>query len=356
MSTEISIDGTKWLINGRPTYEGREWNGHTIEGLLFNSRMVQAIFDDMNPDTRQLWAYPDTGEWDPDRNTDEFCAHLPDYREHGLLAVTVGLQGGGSIYTSEVYDNYVNSAYRPDGSFRQPYFDRLGRVLGAADDCGMAVIVNYFYWKQAARMAGDDVLRDITRRVTEWLLGTGHRNILVDVANESNPGLWADIPCMQPDGIHEFIRIVQETTVDGRRLRAGSSSGGGKSLPRGEWLATEDFSMPHGNGCTPEELKAKLRELKGMDEYRKDPHPIVVNEDSVFVENLEAAVEEYCSWGFYCQGYGSDYQDRMSWKEHGREGSYEELSGYQTLPVNWGINTPIKRAFFDRLKEITGGA
>jgi len=354
MATEIAIDGTKWLINGKPTYEGRQWNGHTIEGLLFNSRMVQAVFDDRNPDTRELWAYPDTGEWDPDRNTDEVCAHLPEYRDHGLLAVTVGLQGGGSIYTPEVYDNYVNSAYRPDGSFRQPYFDRLARVLGAADDCGMAVIVNYFYWKQARRIEYDETLFDVTERVTDWLLRTGHRNILVDVANESNP-FWKR-PCVQPGNIHEFIRLVQDTTLGGRRLLAGSSSGGGKSLPRGKWLATEDFSMPHGNGCTPEELKGKLRELKAMDEYRKRPHPIVVNEDSVFVENMEAAAEEYCSWGFYCQGYGSNYQDRMNWKEHGREDSFEELSGYQTVPVNWGINTPIKKVFFDRLEEITGGA
>ncbi len=356
MATEIALDGTKWLVNGRPTYEGREWNGHPVEGLLLNSRMIQAVFDDCCPDTRTLWSYPDTGEWDPDRNTDEFCAHLPEYREHGLRAVTVGLQGGGAVFIPEVYDNYVNSAYRPDGSFREPYFERLARVLRAADDCGMVLIVNYFYWKQAARIEDEEVLRDVTRRVTEWLLRTGHRNILVDVANESHPGLWSDIPCMQPDRIHEFIRIVQETTLDGRRLPAGSSSGGGASLPRDRWLATEDFSMPHGNGCTPEQLRDKLRTLKATDQYREHPRPIVVNEDSVFVENLEAAVEEYCSWGFYCQGYGSEYQDRMNWKEQGRENRWEELSGYQTLPVNWGINTPIKRAFFGRLKEITGGA
>jgi hypothetical protein len=30
--------------------------------------MVQAIFDDAEPDTRSQWAYPDTGAWDPERN------------------------------------------------------------------------------------------------------------------------------------------------------------------------------------------------------------------------------------------------------------------------------------------------
>jgi hypothetical protein len=69
--------------------------------------MVQAIFDDENPETAVHWRYPDTGRWDADRNTDEFCAALPQYRRHGLLAVTVGLQGGGSIYTPEIYDHFL---------------------------------------------------------------------------------------------------------------------------------------------------------------------------------------------------------------------------------------------------------
>ncbi len=353
MATEISIDGTKFLINGRPTYGGVTHRGKSVEGLLLNSRMIQAICDDACPETRGVWAYPDTGRWHPERNTDEFCAHLPEYRAHGLLAVTVGLQGGGAVFLPEIYDNYLCSAFRPDGSFRQPYFDRLARVLAAADEAGMVVIVNYFYWKQVQRIPDDDVLRAITQRVTEWLLQTGHRNILVDVANES--ATWWRRPAMEPANIHEFIHLAQGVTLDGRRLLVGSSTGGGADLPHGRWLEVEDFSMPHGNGGTPGELAAKLHRLKETDGYRQRPRPIVVNEDSVFVDNLEAAVAEGCSWGFYCQGYGSDYRDLTDWTVRGRETRFEDLSGYQTLPVNWGINTPVKRAFFEKVKEITGG-
>ncbi|HMO26254.1 MAG TPA: hypothetical protein PKB10_08290, partial [Tepidisphaeraceae bacterium] len=86
MQTCLDIDGVDFLINGRPTYEGVEWAGRRIEGLLLNSRMVQAIFDDEHPETRSCWAYLDTGQWDPDRNTREFCDMLPVYRRHGLLA------------------------------------------------------------------------------------------------------------------------------------------------------------------------------------------------------------------------------------------------------------------------------
>ena len=87
--TKLEIRGEDFWIHGQPTYAGRSWTGNRIEGLLFNSRMIQATFDDLNPDTRDRWAYPDTGKWDPDRNTDEFVAMLPEYRRHGLLAVTV---------------------------------------------------------------------------------------------------------------------------------------------------------------------------------------------------------------------------------------------------------------------------
>ena len=88
--TEVSIVGDQFFINGKPTYEGRTWNGHRIEGLLFNSRMVQGVFDDANPSTVKRWAYPDTGKWDADRNTREFVAAMPDWRRHGLLAFTDG--------------------------------------------------------------------------------------------------------------------------------------------------------------------------------------------------------------------------------------------------------------------------
>jgi hypothetical protein len=315
--------------------------------------MVQAIFDDECPETRHLWRYPDTGRWDPDRNTDEFCEMLPRYRDHGLLAVTVGLQGGGSIYSPDVYDRYINSAYRPDGSFKEPYFDRLLRVLAAADRCGMVVIVNYFYWKQVDKIPDDEVIFDITERVTEWLLETGHRNILVDVANEA--GEFWDREPFRPDNIHRLIRAVQSVERDGHRLLAGASSGGGKALAEGEWLATEDFSAPHGNGLMPDELQEKIQMLRETPQFRERPRPVLINEDSIFTENLEAAVEQYASWGFYCQGYGSRYQDRMDWKERDREDRYEDLSGFQTVPVNWGINTANKRRFFDKIEEITGG-
>ena len=92
--TTVAVDGERFQLNGQPTYAGRSFRDTPIEGLLMNVRAVQATFDDLNPETCDRWAYPDTGTWDPERNLAEFLAVLPTWREHGLLAIGVNFQGG----------------------------------------------------------------------------------------------------------------------------------------------------------------------------------------------------------------------------------------------------------------------
>src|SRR5215510_15383249 len=92
--TEVSIRGDAFFINGRPTYAGRSYNGKRVEGLLMNVRVVQGIFDDLNPETATRWVYPDTKKWDPERNTNEFVAAMSEWKRHGVLAFTINLQGG----------------------------------------------------------------------------------------------------------------------------------------------------------------------------------------------------------------------------------------------------------------------
>ncbi len=62
--TVVSIQGREFLVNGRPTYEGRTYDGMKVQGLLFNSRMVQGIFDDRNasPSTFRAAAQRDTAD------------------------------------------------------------------------------------------------------------------------------------------------------------------------------------------------------------------------------------------------------------------------------------------------------
>lgn len=55
--TVVTIQEENFYINGEITLKGRKLTGISLEGLLPNSRMVQGIFDDLNPETRQVEGY-----------------------------------------------------------------------------------------------------------------------------------------------------------------------------------------------------------------------------------------------------------------------------------------------------------
>jgi hypothetical protein len=353
IKTHLSIEGQKFFINNLPSYAGRSYQGRSLEGLLFNARMIQAIFDDENPDTAKHWRYPDTGVWDAERNTKEFCDLLPVYKQHGLLGITVGLQGGGSNYTPEIYNNYHTSAFYPDGSLKTPYFSRLERVLKTADDCSMVVIVSYFYVASMKWLENEQAVKCAVLNTTQWLLETGYQNLIVEIYNE----VKEDSPFVSSKTVASYLEMVKQQTLQGRRLLVGNSAFPDRVVPTKAWLEAEDVTMPHGNNHTPTELKQKLRHWKSLEPIRKRPRPLIINEDSTLIANLEAALEEGVSWGFYHQGYGSEstYDRFVDWARGERETTFETLSGFQTLPVNWCINDPWKEHFFTHLKRITGG-
>jgi len=150
--TEISISGEEFLIDSTPTYSGRVFEGKRIQGLLFNVRAVQATFDDANPITRHHWAYPDTGEWDPDRNVADFCAALPLWRDHGVLGFTLNFQGGGALFAPEIYFEFDNNGFTPEGELKLAYAERVAKVLDRADELGMVPIVGLFYGVHLKKM------------------------------------------------------------------------------------------------------------------------------------------------------------------------------------------------------------
>src|SRR5687768_14404696 len=209
--TIVSIVGDEFYLNGKPTYEGRMWNGKKVQGLLMNSRMVQGVFHDRNSNTVRRWVYPDTGTWDPERNTREFLAAMPEWRKHGLLAFTINLQGGSPEgYSKE--QPWHNSAIEADGSLRPDYMRRLERILDKADQLGMAVILGYFYFGQDQRLTNEAAVMRATDNATQWLFERGCRNVLVEINNECN--VRYDHEILQPRRVHELVERVRNTTRD----------------------------------------------------------------------------------------------------------------------------------------------
>src|SRR5215510_8487717 len=182
--TVVGIDGREFVVNGHPTYEGRSYDGMRVQGLLFNSRMVQGIFDDRNPETRGRWNYPD-GPWDPERNTREFIAAMPSWKAQGLEAFTINLQGGSPEGYSRSQP-WVNSAFETDGTLRSDYMLRLGRILDRADELRMVAIVGFFYQAQERRMDDEQSVIRAAESATDWLVDKRYTHVLVEVANEAD--------------------------------------------------------------------------------------------------------------------------------------------------------------------------
>jgi hypothetical protein len=338
-TTVVSIEGDRFFLNGHPTYAGRTWQGKKIEGLMMNSRMVQGIFDDLNPETASRWAYPDTGKWDAERNIREFLAAMPVWRAHGLLSFGINLQGG----SPEGYSRdqpWRNSAIAADGSLRADYLARLKRIVDFADNLGMVVVLGYFYFGQDQHVADEAAVIRAVDAATRWVLDHGWRHVLIEINNECN--VLYDHQILLPERVHELIERVKSTkAADGRRLLV-STSYGGNTVPPENVVRAADFLLLHGNGVSdPKRIAEMVQLTRQVAGYT--PKPIFFNEDDHFnfevpENNFTAAVGEYAGWGFF------DFRMKG-------EGFH---AGYQSIPADWTISSPRKAGFFRLLAEITG--
>ena len=341
--TTVSIEGDRFLINGKPTYEGRQWRGHKIEGLLLNSRMVQGIYDDLNPETRRTIAYPE-GPWDPARNTHEFVAAMEQWRQCGLLSFCINLQGGNPrAYTKD--QPWLNSAFDPDGTLRDDYAGRLRLILDRADELGMAPMLGYFYFGQDEMLADEAAVVRASDNATDWLIAHGYTNVLVELCNESDNSGY-DHPILKAHRVHELMDRVKARS-DGKiagpagRLLV-SASMCGRKIPRQSVIRASDYILLHGNGVEdPQVIRGMVAETRSQECYAGQP--IIFNEDDHFDfdkddNNFLAAVSSYASWGYF--DYRFDGEDFAN--------------GYQSVPCDWGIGSDRKRAFFTLLAEMTG--
>jgi hypothetical protein len=165
--TTVSIKGNEFHINGKPTYDGRYWQGNKIQGLLINSRMVQGVFDDLNKNSRDTFAYADTKKWDAKRNNKEFVAAMPLWKSYGLNSFTLNMQGG-SPYGYGNFDFY-NPGFYPDGSLIPAYMKRLDNILKKADQLQMVVILGLFYFGQDQRLTDEAAIINATKNTVNWL-------------------------------------------------------------------------------------------------------------------------------------------------------------------------------------------
>lgn len=292
--TVVSIVNDRWFIDGQRTYPGAP-----AQGLLLNVRMVNATFEDARPASQ--WPARLPASFDPDANTRAFLEKLSAYRDSGVRAITLNLQGG-----SPGYEGAHNSAFEADGSLRPAYMERIHSVLAACDELGVAVILGCFYQRQHGEapthleraLAGREAIRAAVRNTALWLRETGFRHVLLEIANEYphhgfsrwRDGEWLRTPSAQ-------IELMNLARLTHPGLLVSTSGLGNGTIPPSIGEAA-DFLLVHLNNTGLDDIAARLTALKTAHPGK----PIVVNEDAktgaAGARAAEIAVGAGASWGY----------------------------------------------------------
>ncbi|MEZ4727238.1 MAG: hypothetical protein R3E79_08910 [Caldilineaceae bacterium] len=288
-ATHLSMEGEAFRINDKLTYSELPGSNANAHGLLMNARFIQGIFDDKaDPGRFARWGKE---HWDPAQHTRDLIAALPEWYGYGLRAFTVGLQGGGPCFT---INNLTidNNPFGVDGKQLDPaYADRLDQLIRGADAAGMVVIVSYFYGDQTRRLRDGRAVRAAVTTASRFLKEGGYTNVLIEIANEYDIAPFQQHSLLyHPEGVATLIDLARQESGG---LPTGCSGRGG-SINR-EIAEAGDVILIHGNGCTRQRLYNMITEVRGWNLNR----PIVCNEDSQAIGQLQVAYQTRTSWGYY---------------------------------------------------------
>jgi hypothetical protein len=264
----------------RKTYSGSRFRPEAA-GRLMNLRIAQALFDD-----EWLTELP----FDPENNTDRLIEALEVYRAHGILALNASLQGGNPGYTREFpairrdraykfgpgHGSHI-SAFRPDGSIKPEWLDRLRRLQQALDRRGMVLSLMYFYQGQDEVLEDVPAIRRAVINATDWLIDNNARNVIVEIANEHDIKGW-DHNRWIHENIHELIALVRRRFREqnaGWMPPVGASTGGSMRV-FDNVRDHADLTIIHGNNRTADEKRTRVAEL--FADWNM-PGPIYMNED-----------------------------------------------------------------------------
>ena len=284
--TRVTVDGTRFRINGDITYRGKP-----AEGQLMNVRMVHAVFEDTN-----------RPEFDAAANTQEFVARMPEYVSLGVRAFTIGLQGGWPGYPG-----FVNSAFLRNGDLKSTYMSRVARVVERADGLGAVIILVLYYQRQDHLLEDGQAIRNGVAKTADWLRQKGYRNVILEVVNEyKHRGFEHDI--LHSDaGVADLIRLARQRypglLVTASHVRNGKISA--------RVAAASDVIMVHFNSLEVPEIADSVRALR-----RAYPgKPVLCNEDqrvgSAAAAAASASVQAGASYGLMLERQNQHYPFRF---------------------------------------------
>jgi len=274
------------------TYTGAMFRPEAA-GRLMNLRIAQGLFDD-----EWLTEFP----FDPEENTNRLIRALDDYKSHGILAINVSLQAGNAGYNAEFQGikrpmlakpgpgkGALTSAFRPDGSLKEAWMNRLLRLVKELDRRGMVLDLMYFYQGQDEVLENPEAIRRAARNATDWLIDHDCRNVIIEIANEYNVNGF-DHDRYIPLEMGTLIEQVRERFTAKKtpfRLPISASSVG--------FIAFEairehaDLTIIHGNNRSPE---AKQQGVPPLVRDTAVPGPVYMNEDDNGRDTTPGALEK----------------------------------------------------------------
>ena len=290
--TNYTISGTDFYINGKKTYSEIPGSDPKNHGLLFNNRFIQGAFDDKNPSN--AGKYDRFGKvFSAEKNTDDLIKALPEWYDAGIRAITVGLQGGGPIFTFKDWSVIETGCFSSDGkTIDEGYKNRITKIIKACDEIGMLVIVSLLYQAQIHLLNGGAAITQAIKTACEFLSGLDYNNIIIEIANEHDVGSFSKHPLIESgEGMGVLINLAKEWCKG--RFAVGCSGGGG--VCKKEVMENSDVILVHGNGLYAQQMYNFITSVR-----EKEPDkPIVCNEDSQMFSQIEVAKATHTSWGYY---------------------------------------------------------
>ncbi len=181
-----------------------------------------------------------------DEKTQELIDHLDQLASYGVNTFSVFFQGSrfGDI-----------RGYRRDSSLDPTYAVRMGRLIEAAAERDMVVLVGVLYYSTSKASWDNWEQADAEKAVANtvrWLKENGYRNVMVDVNNE------------QMAKFDDFALIAAGKRVDPECVIATS----GRNTPR-----NADLSLHHGSSDLPDKyyIESEGTGSKYWGSYSKDP-------------------------------------------------------------------------------------
>lgn len=311
-SSKLSIVKDKFMLND----EFINLNSLS-EGILINSRMVQGISDGF-----VNYPYKDTQKWNATRNNVEFVKNMSIWKSKGLNSFTIGLQGGAPTSNTQS-QNYKNSAFNSDGSLKSDYMNRLKNILIESNRLDMIVIVSLFYRSQVKIFSGYPIILKSATNVINWLQENNFTNVIIEPANECEFSEFKNVGLGCDQHITDLIALSQSYGFP-----SGNSYKGSGHVPSDKIINESQVILLHGNSMkTDSEYKKQVDAVKKSKSYRGQP--IVYNEASTDYKKLGWCVKNGVGFGYYDQ------------------------HGFQSPPINWGINISTKQKFFDEVYKLT---